>query len=60
MIQQTGNENAQIDQLEVVILIWHQILKTTLHRNVSQLEGRINNQILGVQGLKKVKKETME
>ena len=37
-------------QVEVVILIWHQILATNLQRNVLQQEGRINNQILGVNG----------
>ena len=51
IIQQTGYENTQIDQVEVVILIWHQILVTTLHGNALQLEGRIINQILGVKKL---------
>ena len=35
-------------QVEVVNLIWHQILVTNLQGNVQQLDGRINNQILGV------------
>ena len=35
-------------QLELVILIWHQILITNLQRNVKQLEGSIENQTLGV------------
>ena len=51
IIQQIGYENTQIDQVEVVILIWHQILVTTLHGTVLQLEGRIINQILGVKKL---------
>ena len=37
--------------MEVVILIWHQILVTNLQGYVLQPEGRINNQILGVKGL---------
>ena len=36
---------------EVIILILHQTLITNLKGNVQQLEGRINNQILGVEGL---------
>ena len=35
-------------QVEVVILIWNQILVTNLQGNVLQPEGRINNQILWV------------
>ena len=50
IIQQIGNENAQTNQVEV-ILIYHQILVTNLQGNVLQLEGRINNQILGVKEL---------
>ena len=37
-------------QVEVT-LIYHQILITNLQGNVLKLEGRINNQILGVKGL---------
>ena len=37
-------------QVEVT-LIYHQILITYLQGNVLKLEGRINNQILGVKGL---------
>ena len=37
-------------QVEVA-LIYHQILITYLQGNVLKLEGRINNQILGVKGL---------
>ena len=37
-------------QVEDVIMIEHQILATNLQRNVLQQEGRINNQILGVNG----------
>ena len=36
---------------EVIILILHQILITNLKGYVWQLEERINNQILGVEGL---------
>ena len=43
-----GDENTQTYQVQVAILIQHQILVT----NLQQLEGRINNQILGVKGLK--------
>ena len=49
--QQTGNENIQTYQVEAVILIWHQVLLTNLQGKVTLLEGRINNQILGVKGL---------
>ena len=35
-------------EIEVVILIYHQILVTNLQGNALKLEGRINNQILGV------------
>ena len=48
MIQQTGNENIQSSQVEVVVLIQHQILITYLQGNVWQLEGRINIQISGI------------
>ena len=34
-----------------VTLIYHQILITNLQGNVLKLEGRINNEILGVKGL---------
>ena len=50
-IQQTRNENTQTYQVEVVILIEHQILVTYLQGNVQQLEGRTDNQIMGVKGL---------
>ena len=49
--QHKGNENTQTYQVEVVILIQYHILVTYLQGNVKQLEGRINNQILGVKGL---------
>ena len=39
-------------QVELVILIWHQILITNLQRNVKQLEGSIENQTLGVKLVK--------
>ena len=47
-IQQIGNENTQTYQVEVLILIWHQVLITNLQGNLYQLEGRINSQILRV------------
>ena len=47
-MQQIGNENTQTHQVEIVILIKHQILATSLQGNVQQLEGRIDNQIMGV------------
>ena len=40
-------------QVEVVILIYDQILITNLQENVRQLEERINNQILGIKGLRR-------
>ena len=51
-IHQTGDEDIQ-NNVEVVILIQHQILAITgnLPGNVKQLEGIINNQVLGVKGL---------
>ena len=51
IIQQTGSENTQTHQVQVITLIAQQILATNLQGNVQQLEGRINNQILGVKGL---------
>ena len=51
IILYTGNENTQTNRVEVVILIQHQILVINLHGDVLQLEGRINNQILGLKGL---------
>ena len=51
IIKQTGNENTQTYQLVVICLIKHQILVTNLQGNVVQLERRIYNHILGVQGL---------
>ena len=51
-IHQTGDEDIQ-NNVNVMILIQHQILAITgnLHGNVKQLEGIINNQVLGVKGL---------
>ena len=43
-------ENTETYQVEVVIWILRQILVAYLEGNVSQLEGRISNQILGVNG----------
>ena len=51
-IHSSANEMIQTYQVKAVILIWHQVLTTNLQGNVQQLEGRINNQILGVDGLK--------
>ena len=48
----TGNKNTQTNQVEVVIFIQHQILVTNLQGDVLQLEERINNQILGLKGLR--------
>ena len=48
--------NIQTNQVEVVILIWHQILVTNLQGDVLQLEGRINYQILGLKGSEGPKK----
>ena len=36
---------------KAAILTHHQILPTDLQRNVSELKGRINNQVLAVKGL---------
>ena len=46
-IQQTDNDNTESYQAEV-ILILDQILITYSQVNVKRLEGRINNQILGI------------
>ena len=43
-----NNENTQTYQVEVVVLICHQILVTDLQRNMYQLEGRVNHQIFKV------------
>ena len=51
IIQQTSSEITQTYQVQDFILIAPQILKTNLQGNVWQLEERINNQILGVEGL---------
>ena len=51
IILYTDNENIQTNRVEVVILIQHQILVINLQVDVLQLEGRINNQILGLKGL---------
>ena len=49
-----ANENTQTHyQEEVFVLILHQILVTNLQRIVKQQEERINNQILGVKGLRR-------
>ena len=42
--------------MEVVILIWHQILVTNLQGDVLQLKGKINYQILGLKGSEGPKK----
>ena len=51
IIQQTDDENIQTYQVEVVILIEQKTVITNLQGNVEQLEGRNNNQILGVKWL---------
>ena len=51
-MQQTDNENTQTYQVKVVILIYHQILMTNLQGHLQQVERRVNNQILGLKGLK--------
>ena len=51
IILYTGNENTQTNRVQVLIVIQHQILVIHLQGNVLQLEGRINNQILGLKGL---------
>ena len=48
IIQPPGSENTRTYQKEVVILILHQILITYLQGIVCQLEGKNNNQIMGV------------
>ena len=42
----------KLRQVEVDILIYQQILGTNLQGNELKIEGRIDNQILGVKGLK--------
>ena len=41
----------KLRQVEVDILIYQQILGTNLQGNELKIEGRIDNQILGVKGL---------
>ena len=52
IIQQRSDENTQTYQVEVAILILRQILVTNFKANIKQIEGRINNQILGINGVK--------
>ena len=54
IIQKTGYENVHTYQVKAAFLIKHQILITNLQGYILQLEGRINNQILGVKGLKNI------
>ena len=51
IIQKTDDENIHTYQVEVVILIEQKTVITNLQGNVEQLEGRNNNQILGVKWL---------
>ena len=51
MVQQTGKENTQTYQVELVIVIVNQIVVTNLKGNMQQQEGRVNHQILGVKAL---------
>ena len=53
IIQHNGNENTQTHQVKDITLIENHIFLTNSNGNVQQLEGRINNQILGVKGLNK-------
>lgn len=43
-------ENTQTCSVEVIILIYHQILQTSLKGKVLQLEERTNNQIRELKG----------
>ena len=52
IIQQAGSENTWTQYVEVVIMIYHKILETNVQGNKKQLEGRIDNQVLGVKQLK--------
>ena len=47
-IQQTGKENIKTYQVEVFILIQHQILTVYLQGNVLEIGWRVKKQILGV------------
>lgn len=47
-MQQMGNEKTQTYQEKVFIFIQHQLPVTSLQGKVWQLEGRIDNQVLGV------------
>ena len=42
----------RIPELNIYITIYHKILETNLQGNKKQLEGRIDNQILGVKQFK--------
>lgn len=50
IIRQTGNDNTLTYQVEVIVVIWLLFPVANLLENVQQLEGRLNNQILGVKG----------
>ena len=51
-MEQTDDENTQTYQVKVVILIYHQILMPNLQGHLQQVERSVNNQILGLKGLK--------
>ena len=53
IIQQTVEENIQTHQVRFITLIEHLTLVINLQGNVQQLEGRIDNQILGVKGIRR-------
>lgn len=50
IIRQTENDNTLTYQVEVIVVIWLLFPVANLLGNVQQLEGRLNNQILGVKG----------
>ena len=61
MLFRSGYENVHTYQVKAAILIKHQILVTNLQGYILQLEGRVNNQILGVKEYlrsKKIKSRT--
>ena len=51
IVKQTVDENGQIYQLGGVVLTWHRIIPSNFQANAWQLEGRIADEVLAVEGL---------
>ena len=57
-VKQTGIESKENYQLDTIVLIKHQILRTNIKENVWQSERRINSYIVEVKGLTKTSHQT--